>query len=65
MPVPGISCHIGGAIATGVCTVFVRSLYMVCGTHGLWHTWAVAHMGCGKRHQYLGCEGAVSLYTNL
>ena len=56
MPVPGISCHIGGAIATGVCTVFV---------HGLWHTWAVAHMGCGKRHQYLGCEGAVSLYTNL
>ena len=38
MPVPGISCHIGGAIATGVCTVFV---------HGLWHTWAVAHMGCG------------------
>ena len=56
MPVPGISCHIGGAIATGVCTVFV---------HDLWHTWAVAHLGCGKRHQYLGCEGAVSLYTNL
>ncbi len=56
MSVLCISCHIGGARATGVCTVFV---------HGLWLTWAVAQIGCGKRHQYLGCEGAVSLYTNL
>ena len=34
-----------------------RGLYGLCTS--------VAHMGCGRRHQCQGCEGAVSLYTNL